>query len=39
MDHRKQIVGQDERPTKRVSIYARVDAQGFETLRGPSRLS
>lgn len=29
-DHRKQIVGQDERPTKRVSIYARVDAQGFE---------
>ena len=30
-DHRKQIVvGQGERPTKRVSIYARVDAQGFE---------
>ena len=27
---RKQIVGQGERPTKRVSIYARVDSQGFE---------
>ena len=30
-DHRKQIVvGQGERPTKRVSIYARADAHGFE---------
>ena len=29
-DHRKQIVKQDQRPTKRVSIYARVHAQGFE---------
>ena len=35
MDHRKQIVGQDERPTKRVSIYARVDAQGFELSEVP----
>mgnify|MGYP000355745844 CR=1 FL=1 len=34
-DHRKQIVGQDERPTKRVSIYARVDAQGFELSEVP----
>lgn len=29
-DHRKQIIGQGERPTKRISIYARADAQGFE---------
>ena len=29
-DHRKQIVKQDQRPTKRVSIYAKADAQGFE---------
>ena len=35
MDHRKQIVEQDERPTKRVSIYARVDAQGFELSEVP----
>ena len=35
MDHRKQIVGQDERPTKRVSIYARVDVQGFELSEVP----
>ncbi len=34
-DHRKQIVGQDERPTKRVSIYARADAQGFELSEVP----
>ncbi|MDU2327779.1 MAG: XRE family transcriptional regulator [Streptococcus salivarius] len=34
-DHRKQIVGQDERPSKRVSIYARVDAQGFELSEVP----
>ena len=34
-DHRKQLVGQDERPTKRVSIYARVDAQGFELSEVP----
>ena len=35
-DHRKQIVvGQGERPTKRVSIYARVDAQGFELSEVP----
>ena len=34
-DHRKQIVGQDERPTKRVSIYARVHAQGFELSEVP----
>ena len=34
-DHRKQIVGQDERPTKRVSIYARVDAQGFKLSEVP----
>lgn len=29
-DHRKQIVRPEERPTKRISIYARADAQGFE---------
>ena len=29
-NHRRQIVAQDERPTKRISIYARADAQGFE---------
>ena len=35
-DHRKQIVvGQGERPTKRVSIYARADAQGFELSEVP----
>ena len=34
-DHRKQIVKQDERPTKRVSIYARADAQGFELSEVP----
>lgn len=34
-DHRKQIVGQDERPTKRVSIYARADAHGFELSEVP----
>ncbi len=34
-DHRKQIVGQDERPTKRVSIYAKVDTQGFELSEVP----
>ena len=34
-DQRKQIAGQDERPTKRVSIYARVDAQGFELSEVP----
>lgn len=34
-DHRKQIVGQGERPTKTVSIYARVDAQGFELSEVP----
>ena len=34
-DHRKQIVGQGERPTKRVSIYARVHAQGFELSEVP----
>ena len=34
-DHRKQIVGQGERPTKRVSIYARVDTQGFELSEVP----
>lgn len=34
-DHRKQIVGQDERPTKRVSIYARADAHGFEISEVP----
>ena len=34
-DHRKQIVKQDQRPTKRVSIYARVDAQGFELSEVP----
>lgn len=34
-DHRKQIIGQSERPTKRVSIYARVDAQGFELSEVP----
>ena len=28
--HRKQIVRQEERPTKRISIYARANAQGFE---------
>lgn len=35
MDHRKQIVGQDERPTKRVSIYARVYAQEIELSEVP----
>ena len=34
-DHRKQIVKQDQRPTKRVSIYAKVDAQGFELSEVP----
>ena len=34
-DHRKQIVGQGERPTKRVSIYAKADAQGFELSEVP----
>ena len=34
-DHRKQIVKQDERPTKRVSIYARVNSQGFELSEVP----
>ena len=34
-DHRKQIVKQDQRPTKRVSIYAKVDAQGFEVSEVP----
>ena len=34
-EQRKQIAGQDERPTKRVSIYARVDAQGFELSEVP----
>ena len=34
-DHRKQIVGQGKRPTKRVSIYARADAQGFELSEVP----
>jgi len=34
-DHRKQIVGQGERPTKRVSIYARVNSQGFELSEVP----
>ena len=34
-DHRKQIVKQNQRPTKRVSIYARVDAQGFELSEVP----
>lgn len=34
-DHRKQIVGQGERPTKRVSIYARVSSQGFELSEVP----
>ena len=34
-DHRKQIVKQDQRPTKRVSIYARADAQGFELSEVP----
>ena len=33
--HRKQIVVQGERPTKRVSIYARVHAQGFELSEVP----
>ena len=33
--HRKQIVKQDQRPTKRVSIYAKVDAQGFELSEVP----
>lgn len=33
--HRKQIVGQGERPTKRVSIYARVSSQGFELSEVP----
>ena len=34
-DHRKQIVKQNQRPTKRVSIYAKVDAQGFELSEVP----
>ena len=34
-DHRKQIVKQDERPTKRISIYARVNSQGFELSEVP----
>ena len=34
-DQRKQIVGQGERPTKRVSIYARADAQGFKLSEVP----
>ena len=34
-DHRKQIVKQDQRSTKRVSIYAKVDAQGFELSEVP----
>lgn len=34
-NHRKQIVGQGERPTKRVSIYARVNSQGFELSEVP----
>ena len=34
-DHRKQIVKQDQRPTKRVSIYARVSSQGFELSEVP----
>ena len=34
-DHRKQTVKQDQRPTKRVSIYAKVDAQGFEVSEVP----
>ena len=34
-DHRKQILGQGERPTKRVSIYARVSSQGFELSEVP----
>ena len=34
-DHRKQIVKQDQRPTKRVSIYAKADAQGFELSEVP----
>lgn len=34
------IVGQGERPTKRVGIYARVDdAQGLELSGSPNRLS
>ena len=34
-DHRKQIVKQDQRATKRISIYARADAQGFELSEVP----
>nr|WP_284443989.1 S24 family peptidase [Streptococcus salivarius] len=34
-DHRKQIVKQDQRQTKRVSIYAKLDAQGFELSEVP----
>ena len=34
-DHRKQIVKQDQQPTKRVSIYAKADAQGFELSEVP----
>lgn len=34
-NHRKQIVRQEERPTKRISIYARADAQGFELSEVP----
>ena len=34
-DHKKQIVKQDQRPTKRVSIYAKADAQGFELSEVP----
>lgn len=34
-NYRKQIVRQEERPTKRISIYARADAQGFELSEVP----
>ena len=34
-DHRKRIVKQDKLPTKRVSIYAKADAQGFELSEVP----
>lgn len=34
-DHRKQIAGQGERPTKKVSIYASIDSQGFELSEVP----
>ena len=33
------IVGQGERPTKRVGIYARVDDKGLNSQGSPSRLS